>query len=778
MNTNAKRVVAGGLSLAMVLSLAACGSSNQSGGNTTSETGSGSQTDANATYTYNTTDSAPSSWSPTDWQTSNEDTVQMYTQSYFYDFILNDAKDGYDIVPLMAADYPVDVTSELTAEQKATYGLPEDATEGYAWKIDLNQDAQWEDGTPINADTYVYTMQQFLNPEMKNYRASSFYEGTGALANAKAYYNGAGTMYNNACDTVGYGVALADAGEVYINTGESCYWWGDSMDNAYASYGADYFTLEDGTDFFDKYEADTDILVTDEVYADIQYLNSVVFGDSEDNWIEWCFTLEEVGETSWDQVGMIKNDDYSLTFVLCNPTTTFFVEYNMQIGLVYEDLYESCKVQTGDIVKSSYGTTAESYMSYGPYTISSYQADKEMRLTRNDNWFGYDLDYNQGKYQTTDIYIQYISENATILSLFLQGNLDTYGVDTDHMETYQNSDYIYYAPESYTWCFTFNTDETMLAQENTDGVNHSILSLDSFREAIGLSLDRQSFVTQCLAGSDAGYGLINYAYVCDPDTGELYRDSEYAQQTLCNVYGVDDVSEITGYDKDAAAALFQEAYDEALASGMITENDRIELDYHIYADTTAHQNRVNFLQSSIDAATVGTSLEGKVTINAVVDEEYYDNCKTGLVDIAFTAWGGGTMDPYGTIQCYADPDMQLVYGYDPTVQTMTITVDGQEITDTAYNWYVALCMGDYANADADVRNSILAQMEEQVLEYHGMAVLAYLCEGLMYSQRVVLGSDTYVNSLVGFGGIRDMSYTMNDEEWAAYCAEQNNQLTY
>jgi ABC-type oligopeptide transport system substrate-binding subunit len=114
-------------------------------------------------------------------------------------------------------------------------------------------------------------------------------------------------------------------------------------------------------------------------------------------------------------------------------------------------------------------------------------------------------------YQTTDIYIQYISENSTILSLFLQGNLDTYGVDTEHMETYQNSDYSYYAPESYTWCFTFNTDADMLAQENTDGVNHSILSLDSFRQAIGLSLDRQSFVTQCLAGSDAGFGLINYA---------------------------------------------------------------------------------------------------------------------------------------------------------------------------------------------------------------------------------------------------------------------------
>jgi oligopeptide transport system substrate-binding protein len=770
--------VAGGLSLAMVLSLAACGSSNQSGGNTTSETGSGSQTDANATYTYNTTDSAPSSWSPTDWQTSNEDTVQMYTQSYFYDFILNDAKDGYDIVPLMAADYPVDVTSELTAEQKATYGLPEDATEGYAWKIDLNQDAQWENGTPINADTYVYTMQQFLNPEMKNYRASSFYEGTGALANAKAYYNGAGTMYNNACDTVGYGVALADAGEVYINTGESCYWWGDSMDNAYASYGADYFTLEDGTDFFDKYEADTDILVTDEVYADIQYLNSVVFGDSEDNWIEWCFTLEEVGETSWDQVGMIKNDDYSLTFVFTNPITEFYVEYSLAIPLVNEELYEANKVTTGDITKSSYGTTAESYMSYGPYTITSFQADKEMYLTRNDNWHGYSMEAYEGKYQTTDIHVEYITENATILNLFLQGNLDTYGVDSEHMETYQNSDYIYFEPTTFTYVFTFNTDEEMLKQEDTDGVNHSILSLKDFREAISLSLDRQSFNTQCLAGSDPGYGLINKVYVCDPDTGELYRNSEYASEALCELYGVDSEDQITGYDKDAAAALFQQAYEEAIEAGLMSESDRIELDYHVYSDTTNNQNRVNFLQSSINDATVGTDLEGKITINLLVDEEYYDNCQSGLCDIAFTAWGGEDMNPYAMMQCYTDPVYNLVYGYDGYSEMLTFTVEGQEITKSAYDWYVELVEGEYATADLDVRNSILAQMEAQILSYYGMAPLSYLNEANLYSQRIVLQSDTYVNSLVGFGGLAGMTYTMDDAEWAEYCASQNNSLNY
>jgi hypothetical protein len=109
---------------------------------------------------------------------------------------------------------------------------------------------------------------------------------------------------------------------------------------------------------------------------------------------------------------------------------------------------------------------------------------------------------------------------------------------------------------------------------------------------------------------------------------------------------------------------------------------------------------------------------------------------------------------------------------------LTFTVEGEEITMSAYDWYVELCEGTYATADLDVKNSILAQMEEQILSYYGMAPLSYYNEAVLYSQRIVLESDTYVNSLVGFGGLAGITYTMNDEEWAAYCAEQNNQLSY
>ena len=46
------------------------------------------------------------------------------------------------------------------------------------------------------------------------------------------------------------------------------------------------------------------------------------------------------------------------------------------------------------------------------------------------------------------------------------------------------------------------------------------------------------------------------------------------------------------------------------------------------------------------------------------------------------------------------------------------------------------------------------------------------------SYRVVYGSSDYINSIVGRGGIQFMTYTMNDAEWAAYCAEQGNSLSY
>ena len=82
------------------------------------------------TYTYHGTYSGVSTWSPTDWEISSEYDLLGYTVTPFYGFWMNETKDGYDIVPELAAEFPVDVTAAYAGN--AVYGVPADATEGYA----------------------------------------------------------------------------------------------------------------------------------------------------------------------------------------------------------------------------------------------------------------------------------------------------------------------------------------------------------------------------------------------------------------------------------------------------------------------------------------------------------------------------------------------------------------------------------------------------------------------------------------------------------------------
>ena len=65
-----------------------------------------------ATYTYHGTYSGVSTWSPTDWEISSEYDMLGYTVSVFYGFWMNETKDGYDIGPELAAEFPVDVTAD------------------------------------------------------------------------------------------------------------------------------------------------------------------------------------------------------------------------------------------------------------------------------------------------------------------------------------------------------------------------------------------------------------------------------------------------------------------------------------------------------------------------------------------------------------------------------------------------------------------------------------------------------------------------------------------
>ena len=723
------------------------------------------------TYTYNDyMADSPNTWSPHEWETNEDSIILSYITTALYEFKLNETKDGYDIIPEAAAAMPVDVTADYAGNEK--YNVPAGATSGYAFKIALNEDLTWEDGTKIDADTYVYSMEKMLSSSMKNYRASGYYAGTMTIANAYNFYmqDNIGAHTYKSLEAAGYAnIAEAEAAgitEFFVDMdglwGMTCGWQATTDDTMYVDAAVPEGEAEhevSGKYLYDNY------LAAGMPYESYQgtYIGII---DS---------TIVEAG---FDTVGCFKTGDYEITLVLDKAITDFYLKYNLSSSwLVNQAKYEANMFTEGDLTKTKYCTDLATTMSCGPYKLTTYQIDKEFILEKNDKWYGYTDGKHEGQYQTTVYNMQIVEEQATALQLFLQGKLDTVSLTAEDMETYRASDFILFTPESYTSKFSMNGDLEALKARETDGINKSILSYTEFRKGIALSLDRSEFCAQCTATHSAGYGLLNYMYVYEPETGALYRESDIAKAGLCEFYGAESEDQITGYDLVQAKALITSAYEKCLADGNIKDTDKVSLDFHVYKSDDSYVKIVNFVDTALKAATVGTPLEGRVEVKMVANEDYYDSCQAGECDMIISTWGGASMDPWSMMECYCVNSMHFEYGFDATVETLEITVDGKAITKTYNEWYEALCNGEYAAAPNTTKLQILSGLEKGLLDLCYTTPMYYRTAASLDSRQIKNATDEYVQ-IVAFGGIRELTYNYNDEQWAAYCAENNNKLTY
>ena len=118
-------------------------------------------------------DTLPTGWNPVEADSSEASFIQDLTGGGMFRV---SHKDKF-IESYLTTNMPEDVT----AEYAGTYGIPENALRNYAYRITLNDKACWDDGTPINADSWMYTLHKMLE---------SGNESMLILANAAAYRNG------------------------------------------------------------------------------------------------------------------------------------------------------------------------------------------------------------------------------------------------------------------------------------------------------------------------------------------------------------------------------------------------------------------------------------------------------------------------------------------------------------------------------------------------------------------------------------------------------------
>jgi hypothetical protein len=520
----------------------------------------------------------------------------------------------------------------------------------------------------------------------------------------------------------------------------------------------------------------------------------------------------------WKNVGIfVGENEYELVVVLEKAldllkedgTLSYKAAYNFaSLPLVHKAKYEANKqapVAGSTLWTSTYNTSVKTCASWGPYKLTFFQSGKAYILEKNENWYGYGVKENEGLYQTDRIVCETIKEWNTAWLKFQAGEIDGIGIDVSIAQDYKNSDRAYFTPDDYVGSLQLQSNTEMLkaneTANNQTGIDKEILSLVDFRKALSLSIDRVDYTAKCTTASLKGFGLYNSMHYYDVANGGVFRETDEAKKVLCEVYNVDytkydsldaAVDAITGYDLEAAKALFTSAYNTAIEQGLLTADEKVFLTFGTGAINESTQRHFDYLKEAWTKAVVGTPLEGKLDFEIKDFANAWSNdFRDGKYEICMGGWTGAAWDPGYFLLAYLSPDYMYSKAWATDTVTMTFTMvgvgeNGEDITETMslLDWYD--CLNGASGAKYDwssaalpeaKRLQLIAALEKQVLlAYYtvptynsfGASMLSYKIDYITYEY----------NTFMGYGGIKFMKHNFDDAQWRAQVKAQDGKLNY
>ena len=697
-------------------------------------------------YTYNDYLSySPSNWNEMDYSDANDTAIINYIGSSFFTFDyrfangkkfkddgsinLEGIEEGY-VVKYDAAT----AIKDVTAQYAEPWGLTaaQVASGGYAWQITLRHDLAWDDGTPIKAADFVYSMQEQLNPLFQPLRADMYYNNMVKIVNARNYYDSGRPIWELNCtedeeeelnivfelsDLVkgADGIYTYNGHPVRITIGDALDYLGGDTLAFYAEYDKSnekgWFDLE----AYEKLAALCDkfgrCAVTDE---SLGLLTKMISTDGweegeEDTVVYMIYAEETQKEISFDKVGIFAAGEYDIVIVLDNPLS--FLEkdgslswtapyYLGSLPLVKKDLYESCKHEPqlgSDLWTTTYNTTLATSASWGPYKLASFQTGRECVLDRNEYWYNYAEEDYKGQYLTDRIVYTNIAEEEAARIAFWSGKIDGLTIDTSISADYRNSDYAVFSPGSGTYGIQIIGDLALL---KTNGRNNGVLAIKDFRMALSLGLNRVDFNAQNFTAEQPCLGLIGPAYLYDVPNGLSYRNSEQGKKALLKAYGfyideatgkwtdgtdiyadIDEATDaMTGFNLTLARAKLEAAYEELIANAETYGYDpskKIEILMGNPDGSTKYQKRYDWCKAWIEDLIAGTSFEGKIEFNfsKTLGSKWSDEFKVNTVDLfCLAGFQGNPFNPFNIIGDHINEGSLSYHTYFKATDMLTLTL--------------------------------------------------------------------------------------------------------
>ena len=253
-------------------------------------------------------------------------------------------------VPVLAGALPVDVT----AEYAGTYDIPADAARGYAFRILLNPDARWEDGSAITAGDCTDSIKALFTHENTQ-------EDWLFLANAAAIANGSTKSGNDI-------ISLKEAGFSTVTQA-----WVAGYKEFFVDI-AGFWGLEGGWKSVSDRTRIRDHAMPaglDEAFVSTAYLyrNYLMEGEHRRFLSTFVGIRKSPGNPyTMDDLGLISVSDGEFVIVLQSPATASTLMQHLEKLVL-------CR------------KNAAEPLSCGPYRIASATAE-ELILEPNPNWWG------------------------------------------------------------------------------------------------------------------------------------------------------------------------------------------------------------------------------------------------------------------------------------------------------------------------------------------------------------------------------------------------------
>lgn len=383
------------------------------------------------------------------------------------------------------------------------------------------------------------------------------------------------------------------------------------------------------------------------------------------------------------------------------------------------------------VVNEGWATDPSTYVNNGPYTMSGWEHNSVIILTKNPN-------YHEADKVTMDEIKAYLSDDANnMLANFQNGTWqlidDVPTAEIASLKANYPNEFVI-AGQIGTYYVNFNVTRTLLPESSTlTGVEAEAANAE-VRKAIALLFDRNYIVTEVAQGGQVPASSFVAMGLTDADgITEFYKNTGFSP----DFDGYFNVAE-DAYEANFASALetLKKYYTYDEATGMFTDFPSVE---YIYNTSSGHKAIAEYLQSVL--AGVGITM----TLTNQEWATFLNTRKEGNYHVARNGWLGDYNDPISFLDMWTsgsgNNDVQFGKGdhAEIAMYNLDLTPFGSDVKVENGTWaetYDAVIAAVKSSTDAEARFQMMHIAEDMLMASGCITPIYYYTDLYMISENV------------------------------------------